>query len=402
MQNRIFQQIAKSEPLLWQKIKKHWQQGKIVIPKNPRHKKLKPLAIGKDLKIKINANIGKSNECSSLKEEMKKLKIVEKYGADAVMDLSVGQGIRKYRQAIIKATSLCFGTVPIYEAVEDCGGIYQLNIKNYLETLKKHGEDGVDFVTIHAGLRRKFIPHIKKRLTGVVSRGGSFLYRWMKRYHQENFLYTYFDEILKVCKKYSMTISLGDALRPGSIADNTDQAQIGELKELGKLVLRCKKARVQVMVEGPGHVPINKIEQNVKLQKKYCYGAPFYVLGPLVTDIAPGYDHITAAIGGAWAGYFGTDFLCYVTPAEHLGLPSLEDVKEGVIASKIAAHAADIAHGIDGEWDKKLSAARKKFQWDKQAKLCLDPEKFKKYRNKKSKNMRSCSMCGKYCAMYEN
>lgn len=402
MQNNVFQKIAKNEPLPWQTIKKLWQQGKIVIPCNPRHKKLKPLAIGKGLKIKINANIGKSNECSSLSEEMKKLRIVEKYRADAVMDLSVGKGIRKYRQTMIKATSLCFGTVPIYEAVEDCGGIYQLNIKNYLATLEKQGEDGVDFVTIHAGIRYQHLTLIKKRLTGVVSRGGSFLYRWMKRYKQENFLYAHFDEILKICKKYSMTISLGDGLRPGSINDNTDKAQIGELKELGKLVLRCQKAGVQVMVEGPGHVPINKIKRNVELEKKYCHGAPFYVLGPLVTDIAPGYDHITAAIGGAWAGYFGTDFLCYVTPAEHLGLPSIDDVKEGVIACKIAAHAADIARGIDRDWDNQLSAARKKFQWDKQARLCLDKEKFKKYRRERSKNMHACSMCGKYCAMYEN
>lgn len=372
---------------------------KVVVPRNPRHKKLKPIAIGKGERVKVNANIGKSPDRSSLKEEIKKLEVVEKYGADAVMDLSIGPGVREYRQAMISRTSLCFGTVPVYEAVAEARGIYNLNLEKYLEVLEWHGRDGVDFVTIHAGLRKKHIPAIEKRVTGVVSRGGSFIYKWMKRNNRENFLFSGFDEILKVCKKYDMTVSLGDGLRPGGVADNTDAAQLGELKELGGLVLRCRRAGVQTMVEGPGHVPINNIRKNVELEKKYCHEAPFYVLGPLVTDIAPGYDHVTGAIGGAWAAYFGADFLCYITPAEHLGLPDLEEVKEGVIASKIAAHAADIARGIDLNRDKKMSRARKALDWKKQRDLSIDPSKFDKYENK---NKRSCTMCGQYCPFYEN
>lgn len=401
MKPTIFQQVAKKESLSAAKIKELFRQGKLVIPANPRHKKLKPIAIGQGCRIKINANIGKSPQCSSLAKEIEKLKVVEKYGADTVMDLSIGGQVRQFRQELIKRTSLCFGTVPIYEVVDEIKDIYKMNIDKYLEVLERHGQDGVDFVTIHAGFRYKHLPLIKGRVTGVVSRGGSFMRRWMEYHKRESYLYEHFDKILAVCKKYSMTISLGDGLRPGSIADNTDQAQMAELKEIGQLVLRCRQAGAQAIVEGPGHIPMNRIKENVEIAKKICHGAPFYVLGPLVTDVAAGYDHITAAIGGAWAAYFGTDFLCYVTPAEHLGLPSLDDVRVGVVTSKIAAHAADIARGIDLDWDKELSIARKAFDWKKQGKLSLDQEKFRKFRQVKSKGYKACSMCGKYCAMFE-
>ncbi|MBU0580059.1 MAG: phosphomethylpyrimidine synthase ThiC [Candidatus Margulisbacteria bacterium] len=407
MQNMLIElitKLAEEENISLKKFNRLYKQGKIVIPNNPRHKNLKPCAIGQGTRVKINANIGMSPTNFNEKDEIKKVEICKEYGADAVMDLSVGGDSRPFRRLVVEKSPMPVGTVPIYDAINEVKKLEDLTMEDYLRILRRHGEDGIDFVTIHAGLRRKQIPAIEKRLIKTVSRGGGFIYKWMKLSCQENLLYKYFDEILKVCKEFNMTISLGDGLRPGCIADNTDAAQIGELKELGKLVLRCRKAGVQAMVEGPGHVPINMIKKNVELQKKYCHGAPFYVLGPLVTDIAPGYDHITSAIGGAIAASYGVDFLCYVTPAEHLRLPTLDEVREGIIASKIAAHAADLARGNKQALarDRELSLYRQRLDWKNQKKFVLDPVKFEKLRDCKDTDLKSCTMCGEWCPILLN
>ncbi len=384
-------------------LKKMINEGKAVIPYNPRHDP-KPKAIGSGLKTKINVNLGTSKERSNLKKELEKLEIAEKYGADAVMDLSTGGDIDKIRKKIIDSTDLPVGTVPIYQ----CGltlaresAIVEMTSDDIFNSIRKHGEDGVDFVTVHCGVTKGAVERLKKsgRLTNVVSRGGSFLTAWILHNEEENPLYSEFDYLLEIAREHNLTLSLGDGFRPGSIYDATDRPQIQELLTLGELIKKSRENNVQAMVEGPGHLPLDNIETNVKIQKEICDGAPFYVLGPLVTDFAPGYDHIAGAIGGAVAALKGADFLCYVTPAEHLGLPDVDDVKEGTIASKIAAHAADIAEGKDVEIDHEISKARRELDWQSTYDKVVDPEKAKTYRkNKNPSKEEACSMCGDICA----
>ncbi|KXS48353.1 MULTISPECIES: phosphomethylpyrimidine synthase ThiC [Halanaerobium] len=384
--------------------------GTIVIPANVNHKNLKAKAFGRGLKTKVNANFGTSEDYDSIEAELKKLEAAVKAGADAVMDLSTGDKIKETRAAILKNAEVPVGTVPIYQAavetVKSGRGIIEMKVEELFEVIKAQVEEGVDFITVHCGLTLETLRHLaaEGRVTDIVSRGGSFMAAWMLHNNQENPLFEYYDRLLEICYKNDVTLSLGDALRPGSLADATDRAQIHELLVLGELVDRAREAEVQVMVEGPGHVPYDQIETNIKLQKELCKEAPFYVLGPLVTDIAAGYDHITAAIGGTAAAAAGADFLCYVTPAEHIGLPDIEDVREGVIACKIAAHAADIAKGVKGakERDNQMAAARKKLDWEKQIELALAPEKLKESRaahNQTLKEEDACTMCGSYCAM---
>ena len=376
--------------------------GKIVIPASKLHKNLNPIGIGKGLKIKINANIGSSPDKADLDYELEKLRVCIDAKADTVMDLSTGGDIDKIRQEIIKNCDIPVGTVPIYQAACSVEDVVELDENDFILGIQKHIEDGVDFITIHAGLLRSSIPFIKKRLMGVVSRGGALTLKWMAHHKKENPIYENFDKILKMANKYDVTLSLGDGLRPGCLKDATDKAQISELKVLGDLTLRAWEEDVQVMIEGPGHIPLNQIEKNVRLEKEICHGAPFYVLGPLVTDVAPGYDHITSAIGGCLAAYYGADFLCYVTPAEHLGLPNVEEVKEGVIASKIAAHAADVARGLNGaiNWDNKMSEARSKLDWKKMIELSINPVLAREIRERcTDADKEVCSMCGRFCSV---
>lgn len=393
---------AKKEAISAERLRQLIAKGEVVIPANKLHKNLDAIAIGAETKTKINANIGSSPHCASLAAERKKMNIAIEYGADTVMDLSTGGNLTGIRKKLLEACSVPFGTVPIYQAaVEAKGKIEDIREREFVDAVKNQMKEGVDFVTIHSGITRKCIPLLKDRTTGVVSRGGAFLVRWMKHNKKENPLYENFDEIIEAARKYDVTLSLGDGLRPGSIGDASDKAQIAELKTLGKLTKKAWKQDVQVIIEGPGHLPLNQIEKNIKMQKKYCMGAPFYVLGPIVTDVAPGYDHITSAIGGALAAYYGADFLCYVTPAEHLRLPDIEDIREGVIASRIAAHAADVAKGIPGadQWDRKLSKARKNLDWDKMFELAMDSKKARKHRAESGMKGKECTMCGEYCSM---
>jgi len=388
---------------------KNISQGKTVILNNKIHKINKPCAVGKDLRTKVNVNIGASTDVSSIKKELKKLDIAVAYGADTVMDLTIGKDIKKVRKEIISHSPMPIGTVPIYEAAQEAeykkGNSFRMTKDDVLEVIERQAAEGVDFFTIHAGITKEIINkmhRLKKRLMGIVSRGGAILANWIMHNNKENPLYEYFDDILAIAKKYDITLSLGDGLRPGSVLDATDQAQLYELKKLGELSRYALSKGVQTIIEGPGHVPINQVEKNIKLEKRVCHGAPFYVLGPLVTDVSSGYDHISAAIGGAWASYYGADFLCYVTPSEHLKLPSLDDVRDGLIASKIAAHAADIAKGIKHEigWDKNMSRARKARDWKKQIKLSIDPVKAKEYKaQSKPQISKTCTMCGRYCSL---
>ncbi|EMJ96367.1 phosphomethylpyrimidine synthase ThiC [Leptospira alstonii] len=382
--------------------------GRAILPSNRNHPELEPMLIGRNFLVKINANIGNSALGSSIEEEVEKLHWAVKWGADTVMDLSTGKNIHETREWILRNSPVPIGTVPIYQALEKVKGKAEnLNIQVFLETLEEQAEQGVDYFTIHAGVLLRYIPWTTNRVTGIVSRGGSILAKWCLAHHKENFLYTHFDEILKVMKKYGVSFSLGDGLRPGSIADANDKAQFGELETLGELTRLAWKEDIQVMIEGPGHVPMNLIKENVDLQMKLCQEAPFYTLGPLVTDIAPGYDHITSAIGAAMIGWFGTAMLCYVTPKEHLGLPDKEDVKQGVIAYKIAAHAADLAKGHPGaiERDNLLSKARFEFRWEDQFALSLDPETARSFHDETlpqdgMKTAHFCSMCGPhFCSM---
>jgi phosphomethylpyrimidine synthase len=402
------QSVAKYEGISAEYIRKSVANGTIVVLKNnlrPANSKFRVVGIGKGLKIKVNANIGTSPKSKNISYEHKKVLTAIKYGADAVMDLSTGGNISKIRKMVIKTSTIPIGTVPIYGLICDLSRkgkkFINTSAQQMFDEIENQLADGIDFVTVHCGLTLKALNILKKRkrLVGIVSRGGSFLAEWMLHNKKENPLYENYDELLKIVKKYDAVISLGDGLRPGCIADNTDEAQIEELKTLGKLQQYALKRNVQTMIEGPGHVPLNNIEKNIKLQKKYCHNAPFYVLGPLTTDIAPGYDHITSAIGGALAGYFGADFLCYVTPAEHLSLPNVEDVKNGVIASRIAAHSAEIARGYKNSLkiDYELSKARKNFNWKRQKMFSIDPYEFEKRLSAKSKDV--CSMCGEFCAM---
>jgi len=378
-------------------------KGTIIIPANINHVKLKPTGIGRGLKTKINANIGASKIRASVNEELKKLEYCIKYGADTAMDLSTGGNLNVIRQTIIDNSPIVIGTVPTYQAVEMVNGkLENLKAEDWLDAIELQAKQGVDYMTIHAGILQRTLPLVEGRITGVVSRGGAILARWMLMHDKENPLYTQFGQICDIFEKYDVTFSLGDSLRPGCLHDATDAAQIEELKILGDLTLKARKRDCQVMVEGPGHIPLHQIKLNIDLQKKYCHNAPFYVLGPLVTDIAPGYDHITSAIGAAVAGQYGADYLCYVTPAEHLGLPGPEEVKQGIIAYKIAAHAADIAKGIPGARDRddEISKARFDFDWEKQFALSLDPETARKIRSDLGTEADFCSMCGPdYCSM---
>ena len=382
-------------------------EGEIIIPANVNHRNLIPCGIGKGLRTKVNANIGTSSDFSDLNTELRKLQTATEYGADTVMDLSTGGDISAIRRAILSASTVPVGTVPIYqagiEAIESRGAIVKMTIDDIFAVIEEHAKDGVDFMTVHCGVTQASVARLKKqgRITDVVSRGGAFLIAWMLHNDKENPLYQYYDRLLDLALEYDLALSLGDGLRPGCLADATDRAQIEELIILGELVERARKAGVQAMVEGPGHLPLNQIATNVQLEKSLCRGAPFYVLGPLVTDIGAAYDHITAAIGGAVAAAAGADFLCYVTPSEHLSLPTVEDVKEGVIASRIAAHAADIVKGVKGakEWDEQMSRARKALDWETQAKLSLNPELSREVHGKIPASGATCSMCGEYCAL---
>lgn len=397
--------VAEKERMNVEELRRLVSEGKVAIPANKNHKNISPEGVGQGLRTKINVNLGISKDCCDFDQELEKVRIAIDMKAEAIMDLSNYGKTEELRRRIVEMSPAMIGTVPIYDAV----GFYDKELKDitvdeFFRVVEKHGEDGVDFITIHAGLNRESANTFKrnKRLTHIVSRGGSLLFAWMELNNKENPFYEHYDRLLDICEKYDMTISLGDALRPGSINDATDASQIKELITLGELTKRAWARNVQIIVEGPGHMAINEIEANMLLQKKLCHGAPFYVLGPLVTDVAPGYDHITSAIGGAIAATYGADFLCYVTPAEHLRLPNLEDMKEGIVASKIAAHAADIAKGIKGarEWDNKMSKARADIDWEEMFNLALEPEKPRRYREESMpEHSDSCTMCGKMCSM---
>jgi phosphomethylpyrimidine synthase len=402
-----FKAVALSEGISPERLASDIAEGVTVIPRNINHD-IKPIGIGKGLKTKVNANIGTSKDKASFDEEMEKLDVLVKYGADAVMDLSTGGPIKDMRRLLLRKSPITVGTVPIYEAAvmaaETRGTISKMTLDDLFDVIEKHAEEGVDFVTVHCGLTMKAIGRLKDegRILDIVSRGGSFLLEWMIYNNKENPLYEHYDRLLEISKKYDLTLSLGDGLRPGCLEDATDRSQIEELLTIGELRDSALELGVQAIIEGPGHVPLNQIELNIKIQKEICKGAPFYVLGPLVTDIAMGYDHIAAAIGGAIAGAAGADFLCYVTPAEHIRLPNIEDVKEGVIASKIAAHAADIAKGIPGaiELDREMARCRKNLDWNGQIALSFDPEKVRKWRSEVPPTEQEvCSMCGEFCAI---
>ncbi len=399
--------VAKKENLPVEKIQKLVAEGKVAIPANRLHKCLDPNGIGSALKTKINVNLGVSRDCKDYDIEMKKVMNAVDLGAEAIMDLSSHGNTEPFR---VKLTSECpamIGTVPVYDAVIHYQrDLNTLSAHDFVDVVRLHAQNGVDFVTIHCGITKKTIEEIKagKRKMNLVSRGGSLIFAWMSMTGEENPFYEYYDEILDICREYDVTVSLGDACRPGCLADATDSCQIGELLRLGELTERAWEKDVQVMVEGPGHVPMDQIAANMKVQQTICHGAPFYVLGPLVTDIAPGYDHITAAIGGAIAAMNGAAFLCYVTPAEHLALPNVEDTRNGIIASKIAAHAADIAKGLPGarDMDDKMADARRALDWEEQWKYCLDPQTAKAIREDRlpeDDHSEACSMCGKFCAV---
>ncbi len=399
------QAAAKKEQMDVRQLMALMAKGQVIIPCNKRHTSLEPNAIGSMLRTKINVNLGISRDCKDMDMEIEKANNAVKMGAESIMDLSSYGDTRTFRRRLTKECPAIIGTVPIYDAV-----VYyhkplkEITSRQWLDIVRMHAEDGVDFMTIHCGINKETAGKFKrnKRLTNIVSRGGSIIFAWMEMTGQENPFYEHYDEILDICREYDITMSLGDACRPGCIQDASDISQIEELITLGELTKRAWEKDVQVMVEGPGHMPLDQIEANMKIQQTLCQGAPFYVLGPLVTDVAPGYDHITAAIGGAIAATYGASFLCYVTPAEHLRLPNLDDVKEGIIASRIAAHAADIAKGVKGaaDWDRKMSTARKNLDWEEMFRLCLDPKKAGRYRAEaKPEKEDTCSMCGNFCAV---
>ncbi len=394
-------QAAQAEGLAPEVIRQGLAQGTLVVPANPGHQGLQPVAIGKGVRVKINANIGTSPHDINLEKEQAKLNAALEYGAHAVMDLSTGGDLDAIRRLLLGGCPAPFGTVPIYQLMTQVQSLEEVKADDLLEMVRHHARQGVDFVTVHCGITRAALPLLKKRITGVVSRGGAFLTAWMRRFGRENPLYEKYDQLLEIAREYDVTLSLGDGLRPGCLADATDKAQLHELKVLGELTQRAWAQGVQVMVEGPGHLPLHHIKKNVRLQQKYCHGAPFYVLGPLVTDVASGYDHIAGAIGGALAASLGASFLCYVTPAEHLKLPEVEDVIDGVVASRIAAHAADLALGFPGaaDWDLAMSKARRALDWDTQLKLSINPSKAMQYREKSLAKEDQCTMCGRFCAM---
>ncbi len=399
--------VATRERIEPELVRSEIARGRMIIPANIRHTNLEPMCIGVASTCKINANIGNSSTTSNIAEELEKLRYSVKFGADTVMDLSTGGDIPLIRKAIIRDSPVPIGTVPIYEALSRVRRVEDLNIQVMLEVIEEQAEQGVDYMTIHAGVLVQHVPLAAKRITGIVSRGGAILAEWMVKNHKQNLLYENFDAICKIFQKYDVSFSLGDGLRPGSIADASDEAQFAELKTLGELTRKAWEYDVQVMIEGPGHIPMDQIQMQVEKEKEMCYEAPFYTLGPLVTDIAPGYDHITSAIGAAMIGWYGASMLCYVTPKEHLGLPNREDVKAGIIAYKIAAHAADIARHRPGvrDRDDELSRARFNFDWKRQFELSLDPETAQAYHDETLpeegfKDAAFCSMCGpKFCSM---
>ncbi|MEW6116853.1 MAG: phosphomethylpyrimidine synthase ThiC [Nitrospirota bacterium] len=399
--------VARAEGISPERLAADIAAGVTVITRNRLHD-IAPLGIGRGLTTKINANIGTSKDRISYEDELRKLEVLVKHGADAVMDLSTGGAIRELRTTLIRKSPVAVGTVPIYEAVvktaEKNGHIAKMDPEDLFQVIEEHAKDGVDFITVHCGITQKAIQRLRedRRILDVVSRGGAFLLEWMIYNDKENPLYEQYDRLLDLARTYDLTLSLGDGFRPGCLADATDRSQIEELVTLGELRDRALDAGVQAIIEGPGHVPLNQVELNIKMQKEICKGAPFYVLGPLVTDIAMGYDHIAAAIGGAIAGAAGADFLCYVTPAEHIRLPNIEDVRDGVIASKIAAHAADIAKGVPGalEKDKQMARFRKNLDWDGQISMSFNPDRVREWRGQVPPSEKEvCSMCGEFCAI---
>ena len=399
--------VAGREKIEPELVRSEVARGRAIIPANVNHRSLEPMGIGVAFKCKINANIGNSSVSSEIAQELEKLHHAVHYGSDTVMDLSTGGDIHEIREAILRHSPVPIGTVPIYEAIARVKRLEDLNADIMLEVIEEQAQQGVDYMTIHAGVLIQYLPLVSKRITGIVSRGGAILAQWMAYHHKQNFLYERFEDLCKIFKKYDVSFSLGDGLRPGCVADASDEAQFAELKTLGELTAIAWKDDVQVMIEGPGHIPIDKIKEQVEKEVEMCYGAPFYTLGPLVTDIAPGYDHITSAIGAAMIGWYGAAMLCYVTPKEHLGLPNDKDVKDGIIAYKIAAHAADIARQRPGARDRDdaLSYARYTFDWEKQFELSLDPETARSMHDetlpdKYYKEAAFCSMCGpKFCSM---
>lgn len=403
----VLKKVAAAEGMPADELARRVARGEVVIPYNPNHSPARPAGIGRGLRTKVNVNLGTSRDFPRLADEMRKVRTSLAYGADALMDLSTGGDLRRIRKAVLARSPVPLGTVPIYQAAVKVlaarRSIVEMTEEDLFEAIESQAREGVDFMTVHCGLTLKAIGRLKSqgRVADVVSRGGAFHLAWMLHNDRENPFYARYDRLLEIARRHDVTLSLGDGLRPGAIADATDRPQIEELLTLGELVKRASEAGVQVMVEGPGHVPLDQIEMNMRLQKRVCHGAPFYVLGPLVTDIAPGYDHIVSAIGGAVAAAAGADFLCYVTPAEHLGLPTEDDVREGLIASRIAAHAADIVKGVPGarERDLELARARKRLDWETQRRLAIDPAKFAAVRKRRKTRTRACSMCGEFCAM---
>lgn len=397
--------VAEKEQMDINRLMDLMKEGKVIIPANKNHKNIDPEGVGEGMRTKINVNLGISKDCQDVDFELEKVKTSLFYKTEAIMDLSCFGKTREFRQKLVSMSPAMIGTVPIYDAV----GFYDKDLKDisvdeFFKVVETHAEDGVDFVTIHAGLNKQTAEIIaeNERMMGIVSRGGSLLYAWMNLNNAENPFYEHYDRLLDICVKYDLTLSLGDGCRPGCLNDSTDAAQVKELIVLGQLTKRAWERNVQVMIEGPGHMAINEIAGNMMMEKRLCHGAPFYVLGPLVTDVAPGYDHITSAIGGAIAAANGADFLCYVTPAEHLRLPDQDDIREGIIASRIAAHAADIAKNIPSarDWDNEMSRARKALDWEKMISLSIDPEKARRYRESSiPEHEDSCTMCGKMCAV---
>ena len=399
------QAVAEKEHMAAEKLMELVASGKVAIPANKNHTCLNPNGIGNALKTKINVNLGTSKDCLNMDAEIEKVHAAEAMGAEAIMDLSSFGDTRTFRRKLTAECTATLGTVPIYDAIVYYNKpLNEITSQEWLDVARMHAEDGVDFMTIHCGINKSTAERFQKagRLTNIVSRGGSLIFSWMAMTGNENPFYEHFDELLDICREHDVTLSLGDACRPGCIEDASDICQLEELMVLGELTQRAWDKDVQVIIEGPGHMPLDQIEANVRIQQSVCKGAPFYVLGPLVTDVAPGYDHITSAIGGAIAATYGVSFLCYVTPAEHLRLPTLEDMKEGIIAAKIAAHAADIAKGIPGakDWDKAMSTARKELDWEKMFQLAIDPEKARRYREESTpEHADTCTMCGKMCAV---
>ncbi len=402
-------QVASTEGVSPEYIRQGLAEGKIVITQNVKHQKISPLGIGKGLRTKVNANVGTSKDHNNIEEELAKVRAAIAAGADTIMDLSTGPAIDETRRAVLEVSTVPVGTVPIYQAAIEMPEkkkrpMVEMTADDLFAVIERHAEDGVDFITVHCGVTLNSVERIKRegRLLGVVSRGGSILVEWMSYNKKENPLFEQYDRLLEIAQAYDLTLSLGDGLRPGCLADATDRGQIQELLLLGELTERAWAKGVQVMIEGPGHVPLDQIQANVLLEKRLCHGAPFYVLGPLVTDIAPGYDHIAGAIGGALAAWAGADFLCYVTPSEHLRLPTIEDVRTGVIAAKIAGHAADIARGLPGaiDQDVAMARARKALNWPEQIRLAIDPERAQELRSSRlPKESDVCTMCGELCAI---